>query len=420
MLWYHFICAILLTTHSSSEDVGVQDEEWAPYFGRPIGNVTVALGREAVLACNVKNLGSFKVGWLKAEDRTVLTLDRKVVTHNSRISVTQDVDQDTWKLHIRQLKHSDRGCYMCQINTTHMKKQIGCLDVHVPPDIVDTGTSSDMTVTEGDNVTLICRARGHPPPRILWRREDGQLLTVFQDGKYSTVDSYVGERLHLVKAEYTQMGAYLCIATNDIPPAVSKRIVLQVNFHPILKFVNQQVVTGLGTTVTLKCVFDAFPSDETSWHREIGDIQEYGGEYEEEVTKSWYEVTLYLTIKNMRPIDFGRYFCRVGNSIGVAHATIQIYEVRIETTTTTTEKTTTQEMTAEGQETTRPALRVTTESNSVEELVAVNEMDIEDREDRGGVEASSPRRSYNMSRSSYLGHPSQLLVILSFLLPLNR
>lgn len=75
------------------------------------------------------NLSFKKVGWLKAEDQTVLTLHTRVVTHNSRISVTHD-NLDTWQLRIRQLKESDRGCYMCQINTSKMKKQVGCLDVH--------------------------------------------------------------------------------------------------------------------------------------------------------------------------------------------------------------------------------------------------------------------------------------------------
>lgn len=35
----------------------------------------------------------------------------------------------TWRLIIRHLKESDRGCYMCQINTSPMKSQLGCLDI---------------------------------------------------------------------------------------------------------------------------------------------------------------------------------------------------------------------------------------------------------------------------------------------------
>lgn len=45
--------------------------------------------------------------------------------------------------------------------------------VAVPPDIDDSKTSGDITVSERDNVTLVCQATGQPEPRILWRREDG-------------------------------------------------------------------------------------------------------------------------------------------------------------------------------------------------------------------------------------------------------
>lgn len=43
----------------------------------------------------------------------------------------------------------------------------------VPPNIVDEGTSGDIVATEGEDVSLSCKADGRPLPRILWRREDG-------------------------------------------------------------------------------------------------------------------------------------------------------------------------------------------------------------------------------------------------------
>jgi len=48
----------------------------------------------------------------------------------------------------------------------------------VPPDVIDEESTSDMTVNEGDNVTLTCRAKGKPEPKIVWRREDGQKIPV--------------------------------------------------------------------------------------------------------------------------------------------------------------------------------------------------------------------------------------------------
>jgi len=42
-------------------------------------------------------------------------------------------------------------------------------------------------------------------------------------------DHYNGSLLHFYRVERRQMGAYLCIASNDVPPAVSKRVTLAVN-----------------------------------------------------------------------------------------------------------------------------------------------------------------------------------------------
>jgi len=100
----------------------------------------------------------FQVGWLRASDQTILSIHTRIVTHNARISVsyesggssgpgsagataggafgvtgssqaTEEVVNGTWSLHIRQLKETDRDCYMCQINTSPMISQLGCLDI---------------------------------------------------------------------------------------------------------------------------------------------------------------------------------------------------------------------------------------------------------------------------------------------------
>lgn len=71
---------------------------------------------------------NFQVAWLRATDQTVLALQDLVVTHNNRISVSHE-GMHTWRLRIKQIRESDKGCYMCQINSSPMKKEIGCIDV---------------------------------------------------------------------------------------------------------------------------------------------------------------------------------------------------------------------------------------------------------------------------------------------------
>lgn len=50
----------------------------------------------------------------------------------------------------------------------------------MPPDIVDSDSSGEMIVREGDDVTLHCAASGIPLPTVLWRREDSAFFKVNQ------------------------------------------------------------------------------------------------------------------------------------------------------------------------------------------------------------------------------------------------
>ena len=43
----------------------------------------------------------------------------------------------------------------------------------------------------------------------------------------SNETEYVGDTIALNRVDRKQMGSYLCIASNDVPPAVSKRITLR-------------------------------------------------------------------------------------------------------------------------------------------------------------------------------------------------
>ncbi|XP_037937108.1 lachesin-like [Teleopsis dalmanni] len=170
-----FICnCIEFSISNKISSVGA----FEPDFVFPLENVTIAQGRDATFTCVVNNLGGHRVSGETTTARTAT------------------------------------------------------LEVVIPPDIIMEETSGDMMVPEGGSAKLVCRARGHPKPKITWRREDGREI-IARNGAHQKTKALAveGEMLTLSKVTRSEMGAYMCIASNGVPPSVSKRMKLQVHFY---------------------------------------------------------------------------------------------------------------------------------------------------------------------------------------------
>ncbi|XP_057663208.1 lachesin isoform X1 [Diorhabda carinulata] len=294
-----------------------------PSFRSPVSNMTVAVGREAVLNCAVDNLSPYKVAWLKVDTQTILTIHNHVITKNNRIGVSNS-EKNIWHLHIKDVRESDQGWYMCQINTDPMKSQIGYLTVVVPPDILDYPTSTDMVVDEGSNVSLQCVAKGSPEPSIMWKREDGEVIR-FQNG--TEVLNAIGPVLNITNVRREHMGPYLCIATNGIPPSVSKRIKLVVQFAPSVWIQYQLIGAYDDQQVTLECFSQAFPKSINYWTKDNGEIIPHSNKFVPEIIEDGFKVHMKLRINLLEPKDYGVYKCISKNSLGDMEGTINVYRI---------------------------------------------------------------------------------------------
>ncbi|XP_056637030.1 lachesin-like isoform X1 [Diorhabda sublineata] len=301
---------------------------YQPEFAEPIVNISVPLGRDATFRCLVHHLGGYRVGWVKADTKAIQAIHDHVITHNPRVSVSHN-DHITWNLHIKNVQEEDGGQYMCQINTDPMKSQVGYLDVAVPPDFIPKDTSGDVMVPEGGTVKLTCRARGHPDPHVQWRREDGHDIVIKEPtGLKTSVSSYQGEVLILWKISRTEMGAYMCIASNGVPPTVSKRIMVNVHFHPVIHVPNQLVGAPLGTDVTLECNVEAYPKSINYWVRDTGEMVISSSKFDVQVSsKSPFHVKMSVIVRNLQREDAGSYRCIAKNSLGEVESNIRLYEI---------------------------------------------------------------------------------------------
>ncbi|KPJ19411.1 Neurotrimin, partial [Papilio machaon] len=306
----------------SVEPIEVPNESMYPRFTEPIPNVTVRVGRDALLACVVDNLRGFKVAWVRMDTQTILSIHHNIITQNPRISLSYN-DHRSWYLHIKNVQEVDRGWYMCQVNTDPMRSRKGYLHVVVPPSIIDNMTSVDTVVREGSDVTLVCRASGYPEPYVMWRREDGQDFN-YNGESVAAVD---GETLTITKVSRLHMGAYLCIASNEVPPSISKRIMLMVQFPPMLSIPNQLEGAYIGQDVTLECHTEAYPSSINYWTTDRGDMIISGGKYEAFPVDSGYNKFMMLKIRNITKEDFGFYKCIAKNSLGETDGIIKLDEI---------------------------------------------------------------------------------------------
>ncbi|XP_036322565.1 lachesin isoform X2 [Rhagoletis pomonella] len=259
------------------------------------------------------------LAWLRVDTQTILSIQNHVITKNHRIGVSH-TEHRIWQLRIRDVREADRGWYMCQINTDPMKSQVGYLDVVVPPDIIDYQTSNDMVVQEGQNVTLTCTATGLPMPTVTWRRERD--IPLLQNIAGSKIYSIEGPNLTLWQVTKESMGAYLCIASNGIPPTVSKRVLVAVNFAPTIWTRYDSVYVGYGQKVALECISEAHPTTVNFWLKDKELVQ--SGTYESVSLDNIFRIVMRLIIRPMELKDFGDYRCVAKNLMGESERVISV------------------------------------------------------------------------------------------------
>ncbi|KAB7501557.1 Lachesin [Armadillidium nasatum] len=234
-----------------------ESDRQLPYFIEPIPNKTVVVGRD--------------VAWIFVETQTILTIHHTIITKNPRFSLARH-DHKHWYLQISDVKPSDRGLYMCQVNSDPMMSQVGFLDVQV-----------------------------------------------------KVSDSEV---LHIPKVSRLHMGAYLCIASNNVPPSVSKRITLKVQFAPVLWIPNQLVGVSQGMDITLECHTEAFPRSINYWTDNRGlMILSKDDRFDSIVAENGYKSYMRLKIKGVTKADYGTFGCTAKNSFGESNGTIKVYEL---------------------------------------------------------------------------------------------
>ncbi|XP_067138802.1 cell adhesion molecule Dscam1-like isoform X2 [Centruroides vittatus] len=151
------------------------------------------------------------------------------------------------------VKPNHRANYSCLAkNEAGIAQHNAAMVIHVPPRWKIE--PRDLSVVKGRSVTIDCQADGFPPPRLSWRRAEGNIPESYKPiSSNSHLHVFENGSLTILEVETDDSGYYLCQASNGIDSGLSKVIKLDVHIAAHFKSKFHAEIAKKGEDAKLKC-----------------------------------------------------------------------------------------------------------------------------------------------------------------------
>ncbi|KAM6939823.1 basement membrane-specific heparan sulfate proteoglycan core protein-like [Xenentodon cancila] len=217
---------------------------------------------------------------------------------------TDDVNTIKWDA----IRPEDSGVYICQAENSEGVSEVKVEVVveGLPGAPVASVSSTEMTVVEGQTVTMECQASGSPPPVIAWTKLRAPLpwKHAISNGVLTLTD--VGRQ---------DSGEYICNATN-IHGYSEAYTQMEVETPPYATCLPDQVRLQPGDALQLQCLAHGSHPIQFTWSR----VGRGGLPAGVETTKDGK-----LMITHVRQNHAGTYKCVATNHIGSSEAVAKVF-----------------------------------------------------------------------------------------------
>ncbi|KAG8556198.1 hypothetical protein GDO81_017962 [Engystomops pustulosus] len=294
----YYECFATSTAGSARAQTFLDVNEPPPVLRAP-SNITINIGEDATLTCDVLSTVRYNLTWWRK------TLDLRL-TSTSGIQILSDNS-----LQITSVMIDDAGEYICSASneggTTAVKLY---LTVQEPPRVIVD--PQNITFTKGSGIKLKCFATGYPAPQIVWTHNDifvriSTRYILTQDGTF-----------FIKNAMERDAGVYTCLAANAAGTDRQSSVLVYIE-APIVTVTKKEILVAVNAETTMECKTTGVPKPHVHWFKGIDDFQLS--------TSSLISIENHfgtLTIKNTQYSDAGDYICVAANEAGKASGQVSL------------------------------------------------------------------------------------------------
>ncbi|NWI60418.1 HMCN1 protein, partial [Calyptomena viridis] len=275
--------------------------------GNATTEVSALLNNLISLECDPKGVPVPTITWYK-DGRPVVSSPQALYVERGHF------------LHIPRAQLSDSAQYTCRVsNSAGAAEKVYEVDVHVRPTILNSSAHpAEVVVTQGGEISLECQVQGTPEPAITWLKDGRAVAT----GKEVLVLGG-GRVLRLARAQLSDTGRYVCVATNVAGLADSKYD-LSVHVAPSIVGADspgnaEGVTVILNSPTSLVCEAYSYPPATITWLKD-------GNPLESNRNIRILPGGRTLQILSAQEDSAGRYTCVATNEAGEA---LKHYEVKV-------------------------------------------------------------------------------------------
>ncbi|KAG9483371.1 hypothetical protein GDO78_009341 [Eleutherodactylus coqui] len=243
----YYECFAISTAGSGQAQTFLDVNEPPPVL-KATNNITINIGEEALLICDVVSSVRYNLTWRRK------TLDLRLANAPG-IHVLSDNSLKITKVNI-----SDAGEYVCSASNEGGTTAVNAyLTVQDPPRVVVD--PKNVAFTKGSGIKLKCLATGYPAPQIVWTHND-----IFV--RFSTRHNILPSgSMRIFETRVTDSGMYTCVATN-IAGNVTQSVKLNVYVPPKIQRGPKVIRVNVHQSFEITCISNGIPLPKTTWFKD--------------------------------------------------------------------------------------------------------------------------------------------------------